>query len=107
MRQSESGHHRFGRRPALLILATAALLLLAAVALAQGGYDLSWHAISGGGGPSSGGSLVLDGGVVQPAGVMQGGKYQVAGGFWSFGAAAAPTFPQLWLPVLLKRMARQ
>ncbi len=38
------------------LLTMAALLLLASVALAQGGYDLSWWTVDGGGGTSSGGN---------------------------------------------------
>jgi hypothetical protein len=104
MRHSESAHHTIGKRPALLILALAALLLLAAVALAQGGYDLSWHAISGGGGHSAAGAFALAGGVLQPAGGMRGGNYQLAGGFWSSTGTAAVKTARAWLPVLLKSM---
>jgi hypothetical protein len=81
---------------------TIALLLLAGVVLAADGYDLSWHAISGGGGRTTAGAWAVDGAVLQPAGVMQGGDYQLASGFWSFTAAAAVKAPRVWLPVLLR-----
>jgi hypothetical protein len=106
MRNPEPKPHRMGTRPALLILALVALLALAAVVLAQGGYDLSWHAISGGGGHSSGGELALDAGVVQPAGAMQGGGYQLSSGFWPGAGGAEGALAEVYLPVVLKRMMR-
>jgi hypothetical protein len=83
-------------------LLTIALLLVGSVALAADGHDLSWHIITGGGGHSTGGDFHLDGGVVQPAGVMQGGDCQLVAGFWSFGAVAAVKALRVCLPVLLK-----
>ena len=67
------------------------LSLLASVALAQtgGGYDLTWSTIDGGGATwSEGGGYALGGTVGQPdAGVLSGGGYTLAGGFWAGGAA--------------------
>jgi len=40
-------------------LALAALLLLVSVVLAQGGYNISWFTVDGGGGTSSGGAYML------------------------------------------------
>ena len=85
-----------------LLLALIALLLLASVALAQsgGGYDLSWSTIDGGGTTwSEGGGYALGGTVGQPdAGVLSGGDYTLAGGFWG-GAAARYG---VYLPLVLR-----
>jgi len=72
-------------------LLAALLSPLASVALAQsgGGYDLTWSTVDGGGYTwSEGGGYSLGGTVGQPdAGVLSGGDYTLAGGFWG-GAAA-------------------
>jgi len=85
-----------------LFLALTALLLLASVALAQsgGGYDLSWNTIDGGGTTwSEGGGYSLGGTVGQPdAGVLSGGGYTLAGGFWG-GAAVRYG---IYLPLVLR-----
>jgi hypothetical protein len=65
-------------------------LLLAGAVWAAEGYDLSWHAIPGGGGESAAGAYTLDGGVLQPAGAIEGGDYELQSGFWSGASAAAP-----------------
>lgn len=80
----------------------ALLLILPALALAQsgGGYDLSWNTIDGGGYTwSTGGSYVLGGTAGQPdAGILSGGNYVLAGGFW--GGAAAHY--RIYLPLVLR-----
>ena len=77
------------RAPALL----AALLMLVSVALAQGGYNLSWFTVDGGGGSSSGGPYALSGTIGQPdVGALSGGSYALAGGFWP-GASFTPPGP--------------
>ena len=85
-----------------LFLALTALLLLASVALAQsgGGYDLTWNTIDGGGTTwSEGGGYSLGGTVGQPdAGLLSGGGYTLAGGFWG-GAAVRYG---LYLPLVLR-----
>ena len=85
-----------------LFLALTALLLLASVALAQsgGGYDLSWNTIDGGGTTwSEGGGYSLGSTVGQPdAGVLSGGGYTLAGGFWG-GAAVRYG---VYLPLVLR-----
>ena len=75
----------------LYLLITIALLATVGAALviaqsAGGGsdYDLTWHTIDGGGGTSSGGSYAISGTIGQPdAGVMTGGDYELAGGYWA------------------------
>ena len=86
------------------------LLLLAAVpALAQSGggyqvarsgYDLTWSTVDGGGGTfSTGEGYSLGGTAGQPdAGVLSGGGYTLAGGFWG---AGAPGY-RIYLPVVLR-----
>jgi hypothetical protein len=86
-----------------------ALLILAALgsitpALAQeGGYDLDWWTVDGGGvssPPSTGYSL--GGTVGQPdAATWQGENgYTLSGGFWTGGAAAAH---EIYLPIVLRQ----
>ena len=80
-----------GRRRRWVIC--AGLLLMAfctVIALAQtdGGYDLSWNSIDGGGQTSTGGDYALTGIIGQPeAGVLTGGEYAVEGGFLSVGSS--------------------
>jgi hypothetical protein len=73
-------------RQAGVLLTLAAFLLLASVALARSGdsYDLSWWTVDGGGYTfSTGGGYALGGTAGQPdAGVLSGGGYTLAGGFW-------------------------
>ena len=55
----------------------------------DGGYDLSWWTVDGGGGNSSGGGHGLGGTIGQPdPGLLVGGDYTLGGGFWGGGALA-------------------
>lgn len=75
-----------------LILALLALLLFIWLAFAQGGYDLSWWTVDGGGGESTGGSYTLGGIIGQPdAGALSGGDYTLSGGLWGGEVAPLPT----------------
>ena len=66
----------------LIRLASASLLTLAAPSLAQ--LSISWSTIDSGGGTSTGASTTLSGTIGQTdAGVMTGGGYTLAGGFWT------------------------
>jgi len=89
---------------ALFLLPLAALLLLVPLTLAQsdGGYDLSWSTVDGGGGTfSTGGGYTLGGTIGQPdVGVLAGGGYTLAGGFWSGGAPAMVY--DIYLPLVLR-----
>ncbi|MEX0782013.1 MAG: hypothetical protein WD557_05135 [Dehalococcoidia bacterium] len=71
----------------LVGLAAAAAGALATVAIVGGqaasGWDLSWNAITGGGGKSGGGSYQLQGAVIPIDGRSQGGSYVVTGGFFA------------------------
>jgi len=84
---------------------TCCLLLVAVVplALAQIGYDLSWWTVDGGGATlSSGGGYRLGGTIGQPdAGVLAGGGYTLAGGFWR-GGALSPAGQSIYLPIVMR-----
>jgi hypothetical protein len=85
---------------ALFLLA----LLVGSEALqAQGGYDLSWWTVDGGGTTSaSDGSYTLGGTAGQPdAGELSGGSYTVGGGFWG-GGAVVEVGPEVYLPVIMR-----
>jgi len=79
------------------------VVLLAAVpALAQSGdgYDLTWSSVDGGGARSQGGGYTLDGSAGQPdAGLLAGGDYILAGGFW---AGGGQVIYRIYLPLLLR-----
>jgi hypothetical protein len=93
------------RKGMFLVLATCCLLLpLGLVGLAQGGYELSWWTVDGGGGTwSSGGGYTLGGTAGQPdAGVLAGGGYTLGGGFWRGGEVLPPVY-EIYLPVVLRR----
>ncbi len=82
-----------------LILSGLLLLLLAAVATANGGLSIDWHTIDGGGGSAAASSYQLEGTIGQPDGGHQaaGGNYQLNGGYWG---AAAPTGYAVYLPLV-------
>ena len=66
------------------LLATGIAVLISISASAQ--TNISWHTLDGGAGTSTGGIYVLEGTLGQPdAGeTMQGGVYDLQGGFWAF-----------------------
>jgi hypothetical protein len=80
-------------------------LLLSGVTLAETGesYDLTWSSVDGGGVMwSIGGDYTLGGTAGQPdAGMLAGGDYTLAGGFWSGGAAAIQEHA-IHLPLVLR-----
>lgn len=76
-----------------------ALLVFAGVALANGVYEVPWFAVDGGGGESAGGEFILGGTIGQPdAGILSGGTYTMAGGFWPGVGANYLRF----LPIVMK-----
>lgn len=87
---------RTKRRWALLLAVALLLPLISlpgaarAVAQSGGAYDLPWHTMDGGGHTfSTGGGYALGGTIGQPdAGLLKGGNYTLAGGFWVAGAQA-------------------
>ncbi|HRP61935.1 MAG TPA: hypothetical protein PK400_01430 [Phycisphaerales bacterium] len=73
------------------LILSAFVVCIAVAVYAGGEYDLTWHTIDGGGGTSTGASFELSGTIGQPdAGVMSGGGFELAGGFWA-GAGTATT----------------
>jgi hypothetical protein len=95
---------------AAILVTLVALLMLALLVPAQGqtrgsapadpGYDLSWWTVDGGGATDSGdGGYTLGGTAGQPdAGVLAGGGYTLAGGFW--GGTAVEY--HIYLPLVLR-----
>ena len=92
---------RAARHPRAVLIACL-LLLLSSGALAQSGgdLDLSWSTVDGGGGTfSTGGGYSLGSTAGQPdAGLLSGGVYSLAGGFWPGGAAGY----RIYLPLVLR-----
>jgi hypothetical protein len=89
------------KHTAMLLALVLALLASATIAAAQGGYDISWWTVSGGGHTFSAGDTYTLGGTVGQLAIssMRGGGYALAGGFW---ARAIPTYP-IYLPVVLSK----
>ena len=68
----------------------ALLLILLVPAASPAQQSIQRYTIDGGGGASSGGSFVLTGTAGQPdAGLLTGGSFSLAGGFWFGGSAAS------------------
>ena len=86
-------------------LAVAVLAVVAGLTLAQtgGGYDLTWSTVDGGGATFSiGEGFSLGGTAGQPdAGLVEGGAYALAGGFWP-GGAALPMGYVVYLPLVVR-----
>jgi hypothetical protein len=73
-------------------------------AYAQGGYNLRWFTVNGGGDRSSGGNYTLHSSTGQPGtAALTGGAYRLAGGFWA-GWSPAPISKstQTYLPLILR-----
>lgn len=63
--------------------ASIIILTMLAGSNADGGYEICWYAIDGGGRTSVGNSYVLSGTIGQPdADWCKGNKYELLGGFW-------------------------
>jgi len=103
-----TGKHRSGATrlrvllmACLFLLAAAAAIPLGIVAQSGGGYDLSWSTVDGGGYTfSTGGGFSLGGTAGQPdAGLLAGGQYSLAGGFWP--GAPLVGYYRVYLPLIL------
>ena len=71
------------RKAGEAILPLTALLLLAGVALAANGYEISLYVIGGGGGRSEAAPYTLDGTIGQAVvGVVGNSPYELCAGFW-------------------------
>jgi len=85
----------------VILTVTALAILLAAVALANGGPSIDWYVIGGGGGHSEAGSYALDGTVGQAVvGITSSGGYELCSGFWCGMAVEY----KIYLPLVLKRV---
>jgi len=84
----------------VVLLALGVLLLLSGGVAAQGGYELSWWTVDGGGYTfSSGGGYSLGGTIGQAdAGLLTGPGYELAGGFWNGGGGRY----RVYVPVVLR-----
>jgi hypothetical protein len=76
--------------------------LLLSVARVEAQFAVDWFTIDGGGGASTGGVYAVSGTIGQPdAGVMSGGQFSLAGGFWGAVSAiqtlGAPLLSIEWL----------
>jgi len=93
------------RRIAMRGALALCLAVLAALTLvvAQGGYDLSWWTVDGGGGASRQGEYTLIGtaGQAEAGRSMGGGAYELAGGFWGAGGGTTDHL-YLYLPIVLR-----
>lgn len=101
-------HKGISRTTWLLLALSCGLLLMVPLALAQsdGGYDLSWWTVDGGGGTLAGigspGAYTLAGTIAQPdADVLGGGGYTLAGGFWVGAGGSAPGYG-VYLPLVVR-----
>jgi len=93
------------KRKAIILAAAllVAALSVAGLALAQvsSSYDLSWNAISGGGGTMSSLNFRLQGGISPPAaGLSSSTGYRLEGGFWP----GIWEWFRLYLPAIFKAL---
>lgn len=100
MRAKIKHHPRF---KVLIVFCLILLITLPVLAQSGGDYDLSWSTVDGGGGTfSTGGDFSLGGTIGQhDAGVMSGGVYTLASGFWGGGVVTTTQF-HLYLPLIEK-----
>jgi hypothetical protein len=85
----------------LIILLTFLLLTVVSTGYAYlADYSLPWWTVDAGGGTSNSAQYVLNGTIGQPdAGMLSGGEYTLAGGFWGGGQLAGG---QLFLPIVTR-----
>ena len=90
-------------RTLLVILLLLAVGSAAALAQSGGSFDLTWYTVDGGGhawSAGAGGDFVLGGTIGQPdAGLLAGGAFGLAGGFWAGGSSPVH---RVYLPVIVR-----
>ena len=90
-------------RTLLVILLLLAVGSAAALAQSGGSFDLAWYTVDGGGrawSAGAGGGFVLGGTTGQPdAGLLAGGAFGLAGGFWAGGSSPVH---RVYLPVIVR-----
>lgn len=93
-------HDALFRRICVALLAL--LLLLAGWTTAQAQPAIPWQTVDGGGGQCTAGGFTLRGTVGQAdAGVMSGGPFSLAGGFWQTTTPSTGTMSQrLYMPFI-------
>ena len=94
---------RSGSLLAAILFISLLLSAFASASTAQS-YAIPWWTIDNGGATtfSTGGSLALGGTIGQPdAGVMGGGRFALAGGFWRSGVMAVQH--RIYLPLVLRQ----
>jgi hypothetical protein len=86
----------------ILTILTLAVLAGGEAPQAQGGYELTYWTVDGGGAESSGGAYTLGGTIGQPdAGLLTGVRYTLGGGLWGGGALAGKEY-RVYLTLVLK-----
>ena len=85
-------------------LVLLSLLAGGAWATTGGPYDLSWYTVDGGGATGLTGLNYALGGTAgqADAGVLAGGGYTLAGGFWAGGVVAPPPEYGIYLPLVMR-----
>ena len=94
------------KHKSLTLVLTLLLVLLvvgAALAEANTGFEVPWWTVDGGGGDSTGTGFSLSGTIGQPDASQQlsGGDYLLQGGFW-VGAGGGGVQYDIYLPVVLR-----
>jgi hypothetical protein len=100
------GHRALLLAIAFLLLAAAPLqATVPAAAGSDGGLAVGWSTIDGGGYTfASAGQYRLGGTTGQPdAGLLKGGGYTLAGGFWGGAPATFREYSRVYLPVVLRQ----
>src|SRR5205823_1564748 len=97
-------NHRLKWRQLTVFIFLISLFFLAGAVWAQtsSDYSLAWNTVDNGGAlTSAGGAYTLSGSVGQPdAGVVLGGAYSVAGGFWPSHSVNPLPQQHIYLPVI-------
>jgi hypothetical protein len=89
-------------RVLILTLVLALSLMVAGVALANGGVEQLREVLSGGASDSAAGGVALRATLGQPVvGVVSGGNVTLGQGFWHGGAAAGGGY-EIYLPLVLR-----
>jgi hypothetical protein len=82
------------------VLAVLGLLAVGATLAAPLAYSLDWWTTDNGGGDSQSGTYSLSATIGQPdAGLLTGGEYTIAGGFW--GGVWQPVI-RIYLPIVVR-----
>ncbi|MCX6927648.1 MAG: carboxypeptidase regulatory-like domain-containing protein, partial [Verrucomicrobia bacterium] len=89
-------------------LAASVVFLAAAFTVCSQSNSISWVTVDGGGGASAGGGLSVSGTIGQPdAGLMAGGGFRLAGGYWGRAAVFALPAPLQLTPTNATIAARR